>query len=127
MARQMLREVLTPEEKEQIRAILADTRSKSTRLEEIVKRALAGHVVIVPSIPKGVFLVGKKVLLTESNISERFAEELANYVHYRDFIMGDTRVVGGVEYDVHADEVLVAPFKVTKREAIRIAGCSCRS
>jgi hypothetical protein len=127
MARQMLRDVLTPEEKQRVRAVLADSRSKTTRLEEIVQRALAPHIVIVPSVPRGIFLVGKKVLLTESNVYERFAEELAQYVHYRDFIMGDTRVVGGVEYDVHPDELLVSPFKVAKREAIRIAGCSCRT
>lgn len=127
MARQMLRDVLTPDEKQRIRAILADSRSKSTRLEEIVKKALGAHIVIVPSVPRGVFLVGKKVLLTESNICERFAEELAQYVHYRDFIMGDIRVVGGVEYAVHEDEVLVSPFKVVRGEPIRIVGCSCSS
>jgi hypothetical protein len=127
MARQMLRDVLTPDEKQRIRAILADDRSKSTRLEEIVKKALAPHIVIVPSVPKGLFLVGKKVLLTESNICERFAEELAQYVYYRDFILGDIRVVGGVEYAVHEDERLVSPFKVVQGEAIRIVGCSCRT
>jgi hypothetical protein len=127
MARQMLRDVLTPDEKERIRAILADSGAKTTRLEEIVKKALAPHIVIVPSVPKGVFLVGKRVLLTESNVGERFAEELAQYVYYRDFIMGDIRVVGGVEYAVHADELLVSPFKVVQGQAIRIAGCSCRT
>jgi hypothetical protein len=127
MARQMLRDVLTPEEKERIRAILADSRAKSTRLEEVVTRALAPHIVVVPSVPKGVFFVGKRVLLTESNMGERFAEELARYVHYRDYIMGDVRVVGGVEYAVHADELLVSPFKVVQRGATRIAGCSCRT
>jgi len=127
MARQRLRDVLTADEKARIRAILADARAKSARLEEIVRGALASHVVLVPSVPRDIFLVGAKVLLTEANVYERFAEELADYVHYRAFILGDTRVVGGVEYDVHPGELLVAPFKVARGGVLRIAGRSCSS